>query len=352
MTAQATVERALPSDVDEIISVFRRGYAGLPMEAEYIDETLARGRWLRINTGYPLAGSGAWVCRRDRRIVAHIGTLPADAVVDGEIRRIAWARDLIVLPEMRGHGLATQLVVELVRLHDVVFLGGMNQRVQRIYRRLGYRDNGGVPLYVRVIRPREAVRALGWPEPARVAFALAVPLAHRVLATHRALGHVRVEPTQSFEGFDDWWPKVEHGHRRLIRRTATTMSWRYLRPDADYRIFAARGEGQLRGFAISRVGTSRGLSAGVLVELLAHPADRDALDALLAAVEFQFRQSDVVFLRCLALDRGAQGALSRAGWVRAPTTVGWMVAQRDRGEECFSRRGWMLNGGDSDFDLL
>lgn len=347
------IERAQISDLDEIVSLFRRGYAGTALAIAFADEERARSRWLHVNTRYPhVSDVSAWVCRTERGIVAHVGATDADAVVDAAVRRIAWARDLIVDPEARGGGLATRLISHLVERCSVLFLGGMNREVQRIYRRLGYRDNGALPLYVNVLRSRDAAHATGWPAPLRAAFAVAVPLLQRSQGAPARTTSLDVVTATSFDGFDQWWLDVEQAHPRVIRRTAETMAWRYLSGIHDHQILVARRRADVRGYAVLRRAVSRGIRAGSLVEVLVCPGDSGAADALIAAVVEQMRGWDAVFVRCITLDQTAQSALAHAGWLRVPSPVGWMVAESSVRDPAFARGGWMINGGDSDFDFI
>lgn len=348
------IERAKPEDVGAIVDLLQSIYLGTPIGREFEDPGAARERWLHVNTRQPSAAAiPAWVVRAGARIVAHVGAVEADAVIDGSSRRIAWARDLAVDPAARGSGLGSRLIESLVARYGVVFLGGMNDRVRRIYRRLGYRDNGDLPFYVRVMRADVAADAVRVPGAARPAVVAAMFAAARWRRPSRPRGEPRVEEVRSFDGFDALWESAERGRTRVIRRSAALMTWRYLaHPTHRYRVYAARSAGALRGCAVVRSGLSRGVPAGFLVELIADDQDGATHRELLAKVHAEFARTDAAFLRCVALDPPLQRALAGAGWIPAPSPIGWMVAELDGHNSAFERAGWMLNGGDSDFDLI
>ena len=104
-----------------------------------------------------------------------------------------------------------------------------------------------------------------------------------------------------------------------------------------------------------RHGRSRGLAAGFITELLADPGDRDLLGPLLEEAERFLLQSapePLAFLRCALFHPALQRALERAGFLRVPSPLHWMMTCRGPAPpELFWRKsGWMLNAGDSDLD--
>lgn len=137
------------------------------------------------------------------------------------------------------------------------------------------------------------------------------------------------------------------------------MEWRYVRnPTRGYRLLGAVVHGDLRGVAVIRVGTSRRMRAGFIVELLAHPADDETILRLIAAADDELSAGsaeDVVFVRAGILHRAFGRALVRMGYVPVPSPIHWMLAGRHGRaslDGLLSRRDWYLNAGDSDIDFL
>ena len=169
-----------------------------------------------------------------------------------------------------------------------------------------------------------------------------------------------VIPLERFdEQFDRWWVTVEGAFPCVIRRTSATMSWRYQsHPHHQYYIAAATDGQALRGVIVMRHGRSRGLPAGYISDLLAHPHDDVAIDSLLGyAKEFLTSSSDQppVFIRCTFIHRAFERALKRAGFLRVPSPTRWMVTHAQGASNLgmlTQRDKWFLNAGDSDLDMV
>ena len=137
------------------------------------------------------------------------------------------------------------------------------------------------------------------------------------------------------------------------------MTWRYLcHPSHRYSIVAATDGQSLRGVAVMRHGCSRGLPTGYISEWLAHPQDQVAIDSLLGYAQ-EFLTSGAAeppaFIRCAILHRTFERALARAGFLRVPSPIHWMLAHAQGASELgvlAQRDAWFLSSGDSDLDML
>lgn len=352
-------ERVSSEDVPAIVRFLETVFATHPLAAASFAGDAGQRRWRWINDEHPVRltdGPPAWICRVGDRIVGHIGVLPVEAKVLGAKRMLGWARDLIVDPAMRGRGIGSQLMRIAIQAVDVCSVLGYEDAYP-LYRRLGYVDMGRLPLLAKPGDPGALASALPGPSPLA---AVASRVLHVVRA--RAPAHPaaprRVEILDRLDDrFDRWWPEVENAFQCVIRRTSASMNWRYAHEMSHrHRIIGAFVADDLRGIAVVRPGLSRGVTAGFLVEILAHPSDRDTMLRLIAASEAELRRSEpIAFFRAAVLHRSFQDALIETGYVPLPSPIHWIVAARDGPASIthVSDRGeWYLNGGDSDVDLL
>ena len=119
------------------------------------------------------------------------------------------------------------------------------------------------------------------------------------------------------------------------------------------RRLAAIQEGRI----ILRRGRSKGVPTGFISELLAHPEDADVMQSLLSHSEAFFRADGdelPVMIRCAVRHKMFQRALARAGFVRVPSPLHWMVGHakgRAAIQAMTRRNAWLINGGDCDLDV-
>ena len=354
LVARLGLERA-----DETLAFLVAAYAGEPVSRDlYVGES-GRRRWAWLNAdpavAMPDGGPPVWIATMNGRIVGHLGAIPTAAVVRGEARPLVFARDLIVGREARGRDVAARLMGAAVRDCGRSAVFG-HPAAHVLYRRIGFRGVGALPTLVRVRRPAPFLSTFALPTVARLA---AAPLLR--LAQVRPSGGARrlaIATVTGFDGeFDRWWRSIEPAFDCVMRRTSESMSWRYARsPVHSYRILEARAGNELRGVVVSRLATSRGIAVGSIVELLAHPADRPTMVALLRAAEADLTKlfPEIVFLRGTASHPAFRRAFGRAGYLPGPSPIRWILAAADgvRVDDMLDAERWYLNGGESDLEFL
>lgn len=350
----------MPADLERVIDFLVAEFAreaGVQPE----DPLAARTRWRWSLADHPGRREDAlpsWICLDVERVVGHVGAFPCDISVRGDVRGMAWARDLIVSPDARGRGVGSRLMRTVTQAYARSGVLG-HADTYGLYRQIGYLDMGSVPLFLKVRRASVFARAFA-PRPGlREAVSLALPLLQMRLPRGRPT--LRVEHVTAFdEEFDRWWLSLEPDLGCVIRRTSRTMQWRYLsNPSGRHRVLAARDGTGLRGIVVVRPGSSRGVPVGIIAEVLAHPADHDVMLELISAGEQELFGSpggrDIVFVRANVLHGSFGRAFIRAGYIPAPSPIKWILAGADGAaslQGLLEAGRWFVNGGDSDVDLL
>ncbi len=354
-----------PDRSAELRDFLRRAYADQPAAA-FHDTQVAVGHWRWVGDLYPPCrgeGSTGWICLKHGQIVGYFGTLPALAHLRGEHVPFCWGRDLIAAPELRGAGVGPLLIRTVVKESQRPFLiAGLNEAVYVLYQRMGFLDLGMIPLYAKIYQPGRFANGFGWPGAVRRTAAIAIPILQgvRTLGAGMRSDGVACETLARFdERFDRWWAGVEPFFPRTVHRDSATMNWRYFQhPRYQYTVLVVKQGEAWKGVAVVRYGRSRGLAAGFITELLADPRDRGMVAVLVRQAEaFLLRAAPepLGLIRCAVFHSAIEHALVRAGFLRVPSPLHWMMTSAAGHESLqpFARRhDWMLNGGDSDLDAV
>ena len=365
-----SIERMKLSRLDALYDFLKKAHADQPLAVVFRDEDGIRRRWKWLNQDYPIPLDNelpAWICLRNDRIVGHFGVLPVHVALQGRLIPAYWGRDLIVAPEHRQLGVGPRLVMAACdAVRHSCMVAGLNASSRTLFGRLGFEDCGKIPLFVKIRDARPFLESFSWPPSVRrVVLGMAAQTVQIVLdaqTRRRRVEHhaLNVSPLECFdERFDPWWSTLEPAFPSIVRRTSSLMAWRYLaHPLHRYYIFAAKDHTSLRGILVLRHGTSRGVPAGFITEVLARPEDGESLRCLLQfSTEFfsAWQGERPVFLRCSVHHRGVQRALWQAGFWQVPSTHYWMTAPPVRYGEGIGLvpfDDWFLNGGDSDLDFV
>lgn len=360
-----TVERMAHDRIEEVCAFFKRAYADQPVAEHFQDDAFILKRWRWLNEQNPTSLDGgipAWICRHNGRIVGHLAVLPAEAVARGKTLPLCWGRDLIVAPEVRHLGVGPLLVMTAAGdVRRPFLVAGVSEEAYAIYDRLGFVDGGLIPLYLKVYEPSRLLETLPWTKLKRtVASGLVKTVQFWADRKRPAVSALTVKPLARFdERFDQWWSHIEGAFPCVVRRTSATMTWRYHHhPKHQYHCFSVSDQQALRGVLVVRHGRSRGMSAGFMSEMLAHPDDQAAIDRLVGVAQEFFTAAGrerPVFIRCSMLQPAFAKGLARAGFLRAPSSTHWMwapVGGSSDSDGLAGRDDWFLNAGDSDIDML
>ena len=297
-------------------------------------------------------GPAIWVAREGDSVLGQYASMPVRLWWDGAEVRSSWGMDVFLRPEARGKGVGARLFTAWSD-HVTVALGlGLTPSSYGLFKKLRYHDVGPVPFFQKVIDARAvASRRMG-----PVLGAVAGP----ALAAGWSLRHpdrprvstVAVETIGSFgREFDALWDRARASYAMCVRRDAAYLEWKYARcPHRAYALHAARRDGRLAGFAVSRQEDYRGLRLGWILDVFADAADHDAKDALLGAVLDGFRAGGVARAQAFAMNAGLQEDLRRRGFRRADSPMQFCVRTQVSQGPLGDLGRWHVVFGDSDMD--
>ena len=132
----------------------------------------------------------------------------------------------------------------------------------------------------------------------------------RLALSNAADSQIQVERCSNFDGADYWWETVRTAYRLSLVHDQTYFDWRYLACPTPYRIFRASREGKPAGWAVTFAHSKQPI--GMILELLAAPDDREAVDALLATCVPDMTNSGCSSIHTWTLDSAAESASQHA----------------------------------------
>lgn len=144
---QVSVRRATTDDVTQLCELLSLLFA---QEADFEPDVDRQARGLHLILEQPEVGQIH--CAADSgRIVGMVGILFTVSTAEGG--RVAWLEDMIVRPEMRGHGIGARLLHEAVRgaraagcKRITLLTDATNDPAMRFYARSGFTRSAMVPL--------------------------------------------------------------------------------------------------------------------------------------------------------------------------------------------------------------
>ncbi len=215
------------------------------------------------------------------RLVGQAMAVPTRIRLSGKVFMAGLSLEPVSDPAHRGRGIVGALLRDVCDLsagEGMAFSCGLpGQDSYRAYLgEAGFKGIGSVPLLVRPLDPeRLAMKATG----SRVITKTA-SVARRIWRTpapvpwQEALPGLEIGEVDSFGGsFAIFWERVQHRFPVMLVRDPAYLNWRFVDvPMREYLRFAARSEGEVRGYIVLRAAPLGQFSAGLIVDLLVEPS--------------------------------------------------------------------------------
>ena len=346
------IRRATYEDKAAIFEFLEIAYAG---RAEF--KYPQRWEWAYEHNPYlPSDGPPIWIAvSPDGRVVGQSAALVEPLIVEQQEYRVGWGVDFFVLPEFRGKGIGSRLQAANNEAQQVFMSLSMAKGAAQIKSRMGMLSLPAVPLFTRILHHdvasvRQTLETrLPWLPPVK---ALA-PLAARIL-TRRSIppprsmpGGIEIRMEEAFtQAHDRLFHSLSDAYAVLIRRDSRYLTWKFRQqPHMQHEIFGAYWNGRLSGCMILRRGRPPERNVGILVDLFAHPDDRELINALLDhAIHYFFEQKVTYMTAASSVPQICERLLEKQ--FKQTQSITPMARAPFR----FPLEGWLLAKGDHDWD--
>jgi len=303
------------------------------------------------------------------RLIGQAVTVPVRVRVAGKVRVAGLSLDPVIDPACQDRGLVAGLLNDACALsaqQSIAFAYGFPSQpfYSTFVNRAEFKSVGSVPLLFLPLNPeRLAKKTLHSGAEVKMA-----SIARRVWRSplpaprQEALPGLEIAQIDSFDGsFAAFWDRVQHRFPVMVVRDPTYLNWRFIDvPMREYKAFAARSEGEVRGFIALRATTLGQFSAGLIADLLVEDSaeGRAAGRLLIDQAYSYFRDRDVDILASLALRHTDEFRLlrSRGFWVSPkflqPRPFRLVVRCHDEegspSRVAYELRNWFVTLGDLD----
>ena len=316
----------------------------------------SRRRWVwqyERNPAVAESGPVIWMAREPGRLLGQMAASRVSLWFGGREVQASWGNDYFVRVDAQGRGLGALLSNAWSDHEDVALALGLTPSSYPLFKKLGFVDVGPVPFYQKVMDAGAvARRRLGGVLGALAAPALAAFLRLRLGRPPRPAPDVEVRPATVSPEYDALWARARASNTMCVRRDERYLRWKYLEcPHRRYDLVEARRQGELVGYAASRLDDYRGTRLGWIVDVFTDTRDEAAKDALVHALVSGFRAKGVARAQAYSLNAPLAATLRRHGFFPGFSAVQFCVKAAVLPQGAFENvGGWNLMFGDGDLD--
>ncbi len=306
-----------------------------------------------------------FVVEEDGKIVALHGRMPVLFSLGGTPVRGYFVHDLSVHRESlkKGQGLSLTLALARAaeeRTDSFFCLVGMTPLNQMMQRRRRYHEMFA-DSYVKVIRPEEVLSVVV--RSRILARLLGLPLRPLVAIVdwflQRRFRRFAPLPTVStFDSrFDRLFERIAGKFPACSVKNAAYLQWKYSNaPFNKDTAFARFTNNELQGFVVVGTVKARGVSTGVIKEILADPDDEETIALLCRAAVRFLKEQKVSAILCMLSDERFGRVVRKFLFVRRvghePVFVGNLGKAGPHKDVLGDIRNWHLTFGDSDLFMF
>jgi len=236
------------------------------------------------------------------KIIGQLGYIIRPYVVKGKQMLLCLSADAIVNKDLRKMGIYTGLHTlardEAIKKKVRYNIAFPNKNTYQAGQKAGYSNMGWIPVYLKVLRMDNVLKAIG--KPGLKPFAGFAKKAMFRSKNPNISSSIKTKVVKKLPPeVDGLWDDVLKDPARKFKniglRTYEFLDWRFNNcPDRDYKfIIATEKSGKLKGYTILLEASVEGLKEGVIVDIFHRPRDQETCTALVSRAAEIFSKSDL-----------------------------------------------------------
>jgi hypothetical protein len=307
------------------------------------------------------------------KIVAMMGSIPQEFIVNGVRHLVASPCDSMVHPDYRGKSLSMRMTLRLGSEHQLVvaWTNSSSRNVNANWRKNSEAQRPSGHPAPSTMRTVAQVKPIDWdymvqrstgfglPQSVIKMMAASANRALNLLATPFAMPGVEVFRLESFDDrIDALWERVSREHQVIGIRDSDHLNWRFnSRPDAAYQCIAAARGKTLLGYLIYRIVEQDDALWGYIVDFLAEGDPKGVFALLLRHAEERMIGERVKSIVCSTAKASFRRVLRQAGFYPAvfgsPTfTIAGVTEPEPHLEAFADLPNWFVTMADGDLDMV
>ena len=357
VTKHFQVRKYKKSDLNNIEQLFRTH-----CDAHYVLARRLMFDW--ISSSNPVAGNEFYLVIEDnKKIIAHMGRMPVDLMINGKKDRGYFFHDLLVHPEYRKKGLGILLSNCLHKAWEdmtaTLAIGiWINEFTNAYYKRRGYYQLNTYsfirPLNLkyslqRLIKNRFVVRVI-------TPFGIVLSGLYELFISKHRCPNVFISQVEKFdERFDTFAGEISRKFAIIVLRHSKYLNWKYIdKPFANYIVLTAERDKKLTGYIVLRSRKNGDSRVGVIADILADPDDSETITSLCQGAIGFFKEKNVDFIHCLLTNKNFIRIFKKYLFFKNREIKPVMILNlhKHHAQEVITNiDNWFLTFGDSDAEM-
>jgi len=344
------------SDLDKIKQMLKTHF-----DAEYVPKRRILFDWIASHNPAACNYTTYLIIEDKARIIAYLGRMPVDFMVNGKRESAFFTHDLLVHPEYRKGGqgvfLTNRLSAAIEEMTNTFFgMLWMSHLNYLIHKRRGYHElktysfvkflNSSL-LLKKIIKNRLLLRLL--PPLVQELFFLVDFVISKLMYSDMISSQIKKFDRR----FDTLADEISKKFTLIVLRHSDYLNWKYVdKPFANYTIFAAERNNKLTGYIVLQIkkdgeeGTN-----GIIVDILSDPNDSQSIAFLCQIAINFFKKEEVNVINCYLTDKRFIRVFKKFLFFKRRWTIPVLIANRTK--HCFQNlitelNSWFLTYGDSD----
>lgn len=328
-----------PDDMQKILDLLRTRDE---LDDEGAEKRTQLMEWCAFRNPFADKEPTYFIAEDNGEIVAYIGRMPTEFIINGKRQKGYFNHDLYVHPKYRKKGMGFFLSMSLFRANEEssesfccsVF---MSDLTLEMLRRRGYYELWA-GCYVKLLNPDEILRKYLRQETLVKILCLFLGriidlvdlVMLRLIPSYRNIAKI-----DKFDfRFDNFYESILHKLKISSYKQSSYLNWKLIdRPFSKITVFAAHERDQIRGFVILAPNLESNYPEGVIVDIIADPQDTRTIVSLIKASVDYFRRQRVFSIRCCLTDRRFLKILRRFLFIRTFRGMPIMLANLENFEQ-------------------
>lgn len=337
------------------------------LDTESAKKRLQLMEWIAFNNPFADREPTYFIAEDQGKIVAYLGRMPMEFIVNGKRRRGYYMHDLFVNPEYRKQGLGFFLSMSLYKIIEeesksfcvCIWTNEINLKFQR--QRRYYEIS--FPKYVKLLNPNAQLnKSFRYKTLVKIispVLQVILVFADSIMAIlmRRNTKKVKIFRINQFDSsFDDLFQKLIPKLGINPLKKSDYLNWKFIdRPFSKTEVYAAKKNGNLKGYVVLAFTPRDDYLEGTILDILSDPNDSQTIYALLKASVVFFKEKKAHSIKCCLTDRRFSKILKKFLFLKAFGQYPLMIANLEKTEDqphLKNIKNWHLSHGDSDNFML